>query len=386
MPIDGLDRRAPPAAARPHQRLGLQSRRLHGARSAPRPGGIAELRDTVAALHAAGIGVILDVVFNHTGESDAAARRCRCAASTTRLLPPCADGRLVNDTGTGNTLALRPPPATALVLDALRHFVGQPASTASASISRPSSAARRAASSRTRRCSRRSPQDPLLGDRILSPSPGTSAPAATSSATSRRAGSSGTTATATTSAASGAAMRAAVGDFATGSPARPTSSTRATPPSASVNFIAAHDGFTLADARRLSPQAQPRQRRRQPRRQRSRGRAGSRHRTRSKPRATCSPTLFLSRGTPMLTAGDEFGRTQSGNNNAYAQDNETDTGSTGAKADEDLIDFVASAVGVRRATRTSSPTASSTTATPSGSTPTASRWRRRTGAPCLRPG
>jgi len=33
-------------------------------------------------------------------------------------------------------------------------------------------------------------------------------------------------------------------------------------------------------------------------------------------------TLFLSRGTIMLTAGDEFGRTQQGNNNAYAQDNE----------------------------------------------------------------
>ncbi|TJV51993.1 MAG: glycogen debranching enzyme GlgX, partial [Mesorhizobium sp.] len=33
-------------------------------------------------------------------------------------------------------------------------------------------------------------------------------------------------------------------------------------------------------------------------------------------------TLFASRGTIMLTAGDEFGRTQKGNNNAYAQDNE----------------------------------------------------------------
>ena len=42
--------------------------------------------------------------------------------------------------------------------------------------------------------------------------------------------------------------------------------------------------------------------------------------------ATCAAllaTLFLSRGTTMLTAGDEFGRTQHGNNNAYAQDNET---------------------------------------------------------------
>ena len=34
------------------------------------PGGVAELRETVAALHKAGIGVILDLVFNHTGESD----------------------------------------------------------------------------------------------------------------------------------------------------------------------------------------------------------------------------------------------------------------------------------------------------------------------------
>ena len=34
-------------------------------------------------------------------------------------------------------------------------------------------------------------------------------------------------------------------------------------------------------------------------------------------------TLFLSRGTPMLTAGDEFGRSQKGNNNGYAQDNDT---------------------------------------------------------------
>jgi isoamylase len=33
-------------------------------------------------------------------------------------------------------------------------------------------------------------------------------------------------------------------------------------------------------------------------------------------------TLLLAQGTPMLLAGDEFGRTQNGNNNAYCQDNE----------------------------------------------------------------
>ena len=74
------------------------------------PGGIAELADTVAALHDAGIGVILDVVFNHTGEGDAGgptlSLRGLDAPAYFRHEP---DGRLVNDTGTGNTLRLRPP-------------------------------------------------------------------------------------------------------------------------------------------------------------------------------------------------------------------------------------------------------------------------------------
>jgi isoamylase len=37
-------------------------------------------------------------------------------------------------------------------------------------------------------------------------------------------------------------------------------------------------------------------------------------------------TLLLSQGTPMLLAGDEFGRTQGGNNNAYSQDDDTRAG------------------------------------------------------------
>ncbi|MEQ1523547.1 MAG: 4-alpha-glucanotransferase, partial [Aestuariivirga sp.] len=51
-------------------------------------------------------------------------------------------------------------------------------------------------------------------------------------------------------------------------------------------------------------------------------------------------SLFLSRGTVMLTAGDEFGRSQRGNNNAYAQDNET-TWLDWANADQNLIQHVA---------------------------------------------
>ncbi len=58
-------------------------------------------------------------------------------------------------------------------------------------------------------------------------------------------------------------------------------------------------------------------------------------------------TLFVSRGTPMLTAGDEFGRSQRGNNNAYAQDNET-TWLDWGRADAGLIEFTASLVRLRK--------------------------------------
>ena len=72
------------------------------------PGGIAELRDTVAALREAGIGVVLDVVFNHTGEGDekgpTLSLRGLDNLAYYRHLPD-DPGALVNDTGTGNTLA-----------------------------------------------------------------------------------------------------------------------------------------------------------------------------------------------------------------------------------------------------------------------------------------
>ena len=60
-------------------------------------------------------------------------------------------------------------------------------------------------------------------------------------------------------------------------------------------------------------------------------------------------TLFLSRGTPMLTAGDEFGRSQNGNNNGYAQDNEA-TWLDWENRDRALEDFVAALSAFRRNT------------------------------------
>jgi glycogen operon protein len=59
-------------------------------------------------------------------------------------------------------------------------------------------------------------------------------------------------------------------------------------------------------------------------------------------------TLLLSRGVPMLLGGDELGRTQLGNNNAYCQDNEV-SWFDWAAADEALLAFTRTAVAMRRA-------------------------------------
>ena len=103
-------------------------------------------------------------------------------------------------------------------------------------------------------------------------------------------------------------------------------------PLKSINFITAHDGFTLADLvtyENKHNEANAEQ-----------NRDGENHSygshfgaegitddpaiaaRRLNQQKNLLATLLLSRGVPMITAGDEFGRTQNGNNNAYCQDNE----------------------------------------------------------------
>ena len=105
-------------------------------------------------------------------------------------------------------------------------------------------------------------------------------------------------------------------------------------PLASVNFVTAHDGFTLRDLVSYDHKHNERQRRGRPRRvgpQPVAGTAVSRARPTTPTCWRCArrlsrnllATLLLSAGVPMLTAGDETGRTQGGNNNAYCLDDET---------------------------------------------------------------
>src|SRR5690606_26904855 len=101
--------------------------------------------------------------------------------------------------------------------------------------------------------------------------------------------------------------------------------------SASVNFITAHDGFTLHDL--VSYDHKHNEANGED------GKDGSDHNVswnhgaegptddpainalRQRQMRNMLATLLLSQGTPMLLAGDEFGHSQGGNNNAYCQDN-----------------------------------------------------------------
>ena len=87
------------------------------------PGGVDELRATVAALRDAGIGTILDLVYNHTGESDADGPTLSLRGLDAAYYRRGPDGALINDTGCGNTLDCAHPATRRLVLDSLRHFV-----------------------------------------------------------------------------------------------------------------------------------------------------------------------------------------------------------------------------------------------------------------------
>jgi glycogen operon protein len=103
-------------------------------------------------------------------------------------------------------------------------------------------------------------------------------------------------------------------------------------PQASVNFITAHDGFTLNDLvsyneRHNEANGEENRDGHSDNRSWNCGAEGPTddeaiNRLRRQQMRNFLGTLLLSQGTPMLTAGDEFARTQQGNNNAYCQDNE----------------------------------------------------------------
>jgi glycogen operon protein len=293
------------------------------------PGGMAELRGAVEALHAAGIGVILDMVYNHDGESDALGPTLSLRGLDARsAFRHEADGRLINDTGTGNSIDCNHPAMQELILSSLRHFVAEAGvdgfrfDLAPALGRMPQGFDPHAPLLRGMR------EDPLLSDRVMIAEPWDIGPGGYQLGRFgepwlewndryrddvRRfwRGDAG--------------MLGAMATRLSGSSDLFQGSSR------TVNFIAAHDGFTLADLTAYE------HRHNEANGEQNRDGHGENFSwnngvegvsgdpavadVRRRDVKALLSTLFCSRGTIMLTAGDEFGRTQQGNNNAYAQDN-----------------------------------------------------------------
>ena len=326
-----------------------------------------EFRAMVRRLHRAGIEVILDVVFNHTAESDERGPllswRGLDNASYYRL-PADRPDLYANHTGCGNTLALEHPRVLQLVLDSLRYWVeemhvdgfrfdlapvlGRGAGGFSAAA--PFFAALA--------------QDPLLAGVKLIAEPWDLGPGGyrlgqfparwaewndrfRDSVRGFWLGRHG----------HGNVDR---GEFAqrlcASSDVFQTGGRR---PCASVNFVTAHDGFTLHDLvsherRHNHANLEDNRDGHADNQSWNCGAEGASHdpqvlALRARLKRALLATLLLAQGTPMLAAGDELGHSQGGNNNPYCQDNPT-TWIDWSGADPELLAFTRFVIELRRQT------------------------------------
>jgi glycogen debranching enzyme len=324
------------------------------------PGGVKELADTVAALHEEGIGVILDLVFNHTGESDQLGPTLSMRGLDSLVYyraPEGHPGLLINDTGCGNTLACDHPVMRDLVLDTLRHFVRHagidgfrfdlaPIMGRDGNGFRPDAELISAMLA-----------DPVLADRVLIAEPWDIGPGGyqLGNFPDRFLEWNDWARDTTRQFWRGDGRK--LGDLATVLAGSSNVFQRnGAGRTRTVNFIAAHDGFSLRDL--VSYEEKHNELNGEHNRDGhnenyswNNGVEGettdivTQNRRVGDIKALLS-TLFATRGSIMLTAGDELGRTQNGNNNAYAQDNAL-TFIDWAHADDELIGHVAALAAMR---------------------------------------
>ena len=322
---------------------------------------VAEFKGMVKALHAADIEVILDVVYNHTAEGNDLGPMLSFKgidnAAYYRLMPH--DRRRYMDyTGTGNTLNVRHPHSLQLIMDSLRYWIRE----MHVDGFRFDLAA--ALARELHEVDRLSAffdlihQDPMINEVKLIAEPwdvgeggyqvGNFPP--TWSEWNGR-------------------YRDAIRDFWRGTPEpladfgyRLTGSSdlyasNGRRPHASVNFITAHDGFTLADLvayeqKHNEANGEGNRDGESHNRSKNHGVEGQTDdprilADRLRHQRNLLTTLFLSQGVPMLLGGDEIGRTQGGNNNGYAQDNEV-SWFDWEHADLELLAFVRKLITFRR--------------------------------------
>ncbi|WP_326642048.1 glycogen debranching protein GlgX [Streptosporangium sp. NBC_01755] len=324
---------------------------------------VQEFKAMVRALHEAGIEVILDVVYNHTAEGDHMGPTLSFRGIDNREYYRLHDGDrryYLDYTGCGNSLNVRSPHALQLIMDSLRYWVlemhvdGFRFDLASALARELHDVDRLSAFFDLIQ------QDPVISQVKLIAEPWDVGPGG------YQVGNfpplwmewNGK-------------YRDSVRDFWRGSgSALPEFASRLTGsadlyatsgrrPVASINFVTCHDGFTLTDLvsyDRKHNEANKENNRDGTDDNRS-WNCGVEGPTedpeivslRRRQRRNFLVTLFISQGVPMLLAGDEFGRTQGGSNNAYCQDNEISWIDWSLATDEaDLLDFVRSLSKLRR--------------------------------------
>src|SRR6266516_4186293 len=322
---------------------------------------VQEFKSMVRALHQAGIEVILDVVYNHTAEGNhlgpTLSFRGIDNAAYYRLADE--DPRYYYDTtGTGNSLLMRHPHVLQLIMDSLRYWVTE-MHVDGFRFDLASTLARQ-----FHEVDRLSAffdlvqQDPVVSQVKLIAEPWDvgeggyqvgNFPPLWSEWNGK--------------------YRDTVRDFWRGQPATlPEFASRLTGssdlyqadarhPGASVNFVTAHDGFTLRDLVSYNEKHNEANG--------EGGRDGSDDNRswncgaegdtddervlalRCRQQRNFLATLLLSQGVTMLLGGDESGRTQHGNNNAYCQDNEFSWYDWDS-VDEDLLDFARRLIALRR--------------------------------------
>jgi isoamylase len=323
-----------------------------------------EFKEMVNHLHAAGLEVILDVVYNHTAEGNERGPTLSLKgidnASYYRLLP---DNKryYINDTGTGNTLNLSHQRVLQMVADSLRYWVnemhvdGFRFDLATILAREPYGFDEGGGFLDACR------QDPALSCTKLIAEPWDIGPGGYQVGQFPPGWAEWND-----------KFRDTVRAYWKGDPgnapelARRISGSgdlfnkRGRKPWASVNFVTAHDGFTLADLVSYNDKHN------EANGEDNRDGHTNNHscnygaegptddsailEIRQRQRRNLLATLLLSQGTPMLLAGDELGRTQRGNNNAYAQDNEINwiKWEVIPKDGRDLLQFVRKLTALRK--------------------------------------
>ena len=328
-------------------------------------GVVREFKEMVRALHAAGIEVILDVVYNHTGETDhlgpTLSWRGIDNATYYRLLPG-RRARYQDFTGCGNTVNMQSPVALQMMMDSLRYWVeemhvdGFRFDLASALARQHYMVDPQSSFFAVLR------QDPVLSNLKLIAEPwdlgdggyqvGGFPPGwhewnGRYRDTVRRfwRGDAGMLPELATRLSGSSDLYKAPGRQ----------------PLASVNFITSHDGFTLADL--VSYDAKHNEANGEQNRDGetnnfswNSGEEGPTSNAaivelRDRQRRNLILTLFTSLGVPMLSGGDELGRTQLGNNNAYCQDSPLSwTAWQLTPRDEPFLQFVRTVIAFRART------------------------------------